>query len=213
MKKKFFYGIITVVSMLFILVLCQNKVNAATVYNDKISYEIEWNGTVTIQAAGKYITSINSGDIPTTIEGKPVTKIAYGGFKNCTYLESVVLPSSITEIDKYAFANCSSLKTINIPNGVKQISYATFSGCSSLKSITLKNVTKIEWEAFDGCSSLSSVSLPNTLKEIQDTAFRGSTSLRNITLPSSLTNLGDTVFYRFGTYNNYNTFKCSRDAK
>lgn len=201
MKKKILYGIITIISMLFILILCQNKVEAATVLNDKIAYSVEWRDNkeyISIQAVGKYITSINAGDIPTTIDGKPVTKIAYGGFKDCKYLEKVVLPSSITEIDTYAFANCSSLTSINIPDGVKTIGYFAFSGCSSLKSITLKNVTKIESEAFYGCSNLSYVSLPNTLKEIEDAAFSGCSSLKSINLPNSLTDLGDTVFFESG---------------
>ena len=58
-------------------------------------------------------------------------------------------------IGEYAFYECSSLESIVIPNSVTSIGYAAFSKCSSLESIEIPNsVTNIGNHAFSGCYSL-----------------------------------------------------------
>ncbi len=195
MKRKMGIGI-----ALFLITLCsiffiQGKVDAATVYNDEISYEEEYDGTITVRAAGEYI---EKATIPSTINGKTVTKIDYSGFQNCKYLETVTLPSTIKEIEAYAFEGCTSLTSINIPSQVKTIPYWAFQNCSSLRNINLSNVTKIEPYAFNGCSSLTSVTFSANLQSIGDGAFKDTKALKTVNLPSQLTYLGDSAFEASG---------------
>ena len=59
--------------------------------------------------------------IPETYEGKPVTGIGVGAFKNFVALIKVTLPNTITYIADEAFYGCTSLIEINIPDGVERI--------------------------------------------------------------------------------------------
>ena len=89
---------------------------------------------------------------------KPITKIGYSAFYDCTNLTSTTIPNSVTEIGNSAFEGCTSLKSITIPDSVTSIGEWAFSNCTSLTSITIPNsVTKIGNYAFDGCTSLTRV--------------------------------------------------------
>ena len=195
MKKK----LLLIGGVLFVAVILQlmfgTNVNAKTTYNSEISYEENYDGTIKVMAAGEYI---ESATIPSTINGKPVTEVADSGFRNCKYLKTVTLPSSITEIGSNAFDGCSSLVSINIPSKVTEIPYWGFQHCTSLKSINLSNITTINPDAFYDCTSLSSVTLSSKLKTIDSGAFKGCSSLKSITLPSSLKELGAESFMETG---------------
>ena len=82
------------------------------------------------------------------------TVIGEGAFKDCTSLESIDIPNSVTEIDGYAFGGCTSLESIDIPNSVTEIGEVAFEGCTSLKSIhsAIEKVdgVVIEGDAFNG---------------------------------------------------------------
>lgn len=72
--------------------------------------------------------------IPENINGKPVTTIGEEAFRECTNLETVVLPESLTTIGGWSFYGCSKLKGIHIPAGVTSIADTAFGwGCDSLE--------------------------------------------------------------------------------
>ncbi len=117
--------------------------------------------------------------IPSTYNGKAVTSIGDGAFRDCTRLASVTIPNSVTSIGKYAFECCTSLTSIEIPNSVTSIGDFVFSSCTSLTSIVIPNgVTSIGTYAFDDCDSLTSIEIPNSVTSIGDYAFRNCTSLK-----------------------------------
>lgn len=96
-----------------------------------------------------------------------VTYIASHAFQYCESLETVSLPSTLTEIGGYAFGG-SGLKSIVIPNSVTFIGGAAFVGCESLTSIDLGNGLQIiEGSAFIECPSLKEITLPASLTEIR----------------------------------------------
>ena len=64
-------------------------------------------------------------------------KIGMGAFGQCTSLESVALPSSVTEIDERAFGDCNNLRKITLNNGLQKIGRKAFCHCTSLESIVL----------------------------------------------------------------------------
>lgn len=79
------------------------------------------------------ITGWNSdGDtveIPDTIEGRTVTEIGDGAFRNHTALENVTMPDTLVRIGDEAFDGCSSFGWLEIPVGVRKIGARAFRGC------------------------------------------------------------------------------------
>ena len=96
---------------------------------------------------------------------------------DCTSLQSIDIPGSVTIIDYVAFKGCTSLQHINIPDSVTEISNEAFSGCTSLQGIDIPDsVTKIGLWAFENCTSLKSIHIHSgeidTL-DIGDYSFEG----------------------------------------
>ena len=80
-------------------------------------------------------------EIPSSYNGKPVTRIADGGFRPSgqsydyyplSPIEEIVLPDTITSIGKRAFENQRGLRSINIPSSVTEIGEFAFLNCDSL---------------------------------------------------------------------------------
>ena len=75
---------------------------------------------------------------------------------DCSSLETIVIPNSVTSIGDGAFYGCSSLETIEIPNSVTSIGNGAFRDCSSLETIEIPNsVTSIGEYAFADCNLIA----------------------------------------------------------
>jgi len=77
--------------------------------------------------------------------------IAYGAFKDCTWLTSITIPNSVTSIADYAFLYCSGLTSITIGSGVKNIGSYAFCYCPELTDVYCYavNVPQTYYNAFD----------------------------------------------------------------
>ena len=73
-----------------------------------------------------------------------VTSIGRNGFRNCSNLTSLVLPSSLISIGEMAFAECTGLTSLTIPSSVDTFGYGAFAGCRNLQSIRVNGLTPIE---------------------------------------------------------------------
>lgn len=94
-----------------------------------------------------------------------VKSIGKTAFYDCSSLESVELPATVTAINDGTFQNCSSLTSLKIPETVKTIGANAFTGCKNLKELEIADgVTSIGKNAFTGCESLETVTLPKTAK-------------------------------------------------
>ncbi|MCR5702830.1 MAG: leucine-rich repeat domain-containing protein [Lachnospiraceae bacterium] len=83
------------------------------------------------------------------------------------FLESAVLPETLTEISSSVFWGCTELRTVNIPPNVKKIESSAFSGCKNLESITIpEGVIDIEGSVFYGCFGLDSITFPLSLRKL-----------------------------------------------
>ena len=110
--------------------------------------------------------------IPSSYEGLPVTEIEQYGFRNCTHLEYVSIPPTITKIPYCAFLNCTSLQTVNLPSSVTEIGDSAFAVCSSLEEFVFPpSLKKIGQQAFGKCTKLAHIDLPSTVKSIGQAAF------------------------------------------
>lgn len=139
-----------------------------------ITYSYYYGGRAYVESADKDITT---AEILThvTIDGSTceVVKIKFGAFYNCTKLEKVIIPNSITEIGNHSFSNCTSLKNITIPNSVKTIEKEAFFGCNYLVDFQIpKSVTEIEDYALGACERLTSITIPRGVTKIGSLAFR-----------------------------------------
>ena len=122
-------------------------------------------------------------------------KIGDGAFPGCISLQSIKLPSTVTEIGDHAFNGCWYLREVTLNEGLQKIGEDTFRGCSSLESVTLPStVVDIDDDAFRDCRRLREVLLNDRLQKIGDNAFCNCVSLENIKLPTTLVEIGKHAF-------------------
>jgi len=141
-------------------------------------------------------TAVGAVNIPSSINGKPVTSIGTQAFYGCFGLTSVTIPNGVTSIGTQAFYVCSSLTSVTIPNGVTSIGDQAFDDCISLISVTIPNgVTSIGYGTFSGCWGLTSVTIPNGVTSIGGAAFYDCRSLTSVTIPNGVTSIGSAAFY------------------
>lgn len=116
-------------------------------------------------------------------------------FSECYALESVTLPSTLTNIAPNTFYKCSALTTIELPTTVVAIGNSAFKECTLLETINLPlGLTSIGNSAFEGCSALTPVVFPTGLLSIDYNAFKDCTALTTITIPGTVTNIGANSF-------------------
>ena len=123
------------------------------------------------------------------------TVIAYKLFSNCTGLEKITIPDTVTTIKGYAFYECSNLKEIQIGNGLKEIGDSVFYECTSLQKVLFPDtVSSMGTNIFYNCINLTEVHLPNIRQNIMANTFYNCKKLTTINFPSTLTTIGDSAF-------------------
>ena len=154
------------------------------------SYRELENGTLSVSYSGNETEIV----IPETHDGKLVSAIYRNGFWNCTNLERISLPDSMTEIGDYAFMGCTSLQEIKVPDSVTKIGNSAFQYCTSLKNIQLSDcITTIGGGAFYE-SGLTSITLPAKLICLESSTFERCNSLTTVIIPKSVTKIASNVF-------------------
>lgn len=124
-----------------------------------------------IEIAGSDM-EIESIEIPSEIDGIPVTSIGDFVFGLHGNLTSVTIPDGVTSIGNGAFYHCTSLTNITIPDSVTYIGEGAFRECASLTSVVIPDgVTSIGNLAFWGCERLTSITIPNSVTSIGISAF------------------------------------------
>lgn len=130
------------------------------------------------------------------IDGYDVVSIGEEAFANCTSLQGVTIPATVTEIGSAAFYGCTSLTGLTIPDSVTKIESGTFFNCTGLTEVTLgKETTEIGDMAFGYCTSLETVELPDALETVGSQLFYYCTSLDSVSIPDKVTELGSYTFY------------------
>ncbi len=168
-------------------------------------YSVSGNTIAGLTDYGKSLTVLN---IPSVIDGKPVTSIGGSAFSGCKGLTSVTIPDSVTSLGELAFSNCTGLTSVTIGNGVTSIGNQAFSGCSGLTSITIPDsVTSIGTDAFYKCEKLTSIyytgdiagwcgiSGHNYIMSSSRTLYIGGKKVEgDLIIPDSVTSIGDGAF-------------------
>lgn len=204
-------------SMLAAFAPIMASAETGTKYGDYLYYEVNEEGTaVTITDCDTTATEI---EIPSKINGLPVTIIGDRAFENCQNLINVAIPNSVTQICWCAFRSCNNLTSITIPNSVMNIGDLAFSHCIKLINIKIpdniyigyhafyntayyndignweNNVLYIENYLIDTSKNLSGeYTIKNGTNLIADKAFENCENLVNINIPNSVTYIGAFAF-------------------
>ena len=165
--------------LLFSLIISANSLFAEIIKIDGLYYSLG-STTATVVADQSSDKSVYSAYTSVTIPASvtwnnyeyPVTSIGSNAFKNCTNLQSAVLPNSLTIIGTSAFESCSNLQTVNIPSSVTAINTDAFYYCSKLAGIDLpEGLLTIGQRAFYHCN-LTSITVPSTVTSVSNAAFK-----------------------------------------
>lgn len=102
----------------------------------------------------------------------------FGGamFADCTSLEKVELPSSISILPKQLFYNCTSLVSFYGNDNIVKIKDGAFQYCKHLEKINFDKVLTIENNAFNGCTQILDVAFP-AVTNIGAMAFKDCSSM------------------------------------
>ena len=112
-------------------------------------------------------------------------KIGLEAFCNCTSLESITLPSTVTEIGDDTFRGCSNLREVIFNDGLQKIGDYAFCNCTSLESVTLPStIVEIGDYAFQSCSNLREVELNGVPQNVKYQAFCNCDSLERFLFPT-----------------------------
>ncbi len=121
--------------------------------------------------------SITEAEVPSQINGVPVTVINIRAFVDCDDLLSITIPASITEIKGGAFDGCPGLTQINAAKD--NPAYCSDGGVlySKDKEVIVKYPTGREETVF---------AVPAGVKIIGDSAFYDNLHLKNIIIPDAV---------------------------
>lgn len=159
--------------------------------------------------------------IPSEIDGVPVKEIAEGAFRADSKLKKLVIAEGVEKIGYSAFAHCKCLETVDIPSSVTDVSAGSFYGTPWLednddryiivgddvlimyqgaerKPILPKRIKHIAKEAFFENEFVMYITLPEGVLDVSDYAFSNCTNIKRVTLNTSLTHIGQFAFYNCG---------------
>lgn len=91
-----------------------------------------------------------TAEIPSTVEGKPVTAIGENAFSECS-LNEIIIPEGVVYIGRRAFSY-SNVEIVHLPNSLDEIGEDAFYSCNQLTQITLPDgLEYIGESAFCNC--------------------------------------------------------------
>ena len=109
------------------------------------------------------LVSAKSNEIGNCSINPNTALINHLAFKDCYWLESVVIPDSVIYIGQNAFEGCTAVKEIDILGGVTCIDDYAFYMCIGLVSINIPDsVSFIGEYAFQGCDFLADINFEGT---------------------------------------------------
>lgn len=128
--------------------------------------------------------------IRTVTIGERITSVSSYAFAGCGNLSQVTFSGTVQNIYQRAFQNCTALESIHLPGTVSVWANA-FTGCTGLRVITqdtdpaVKPVMKSS--AFAGCPALAQVTLSDNVASIGANAFADcKATLESVNIPSGM---------------------------
>lgn len=141
-------------------------------------------------------------------KGNQLESIAYRAFADCTGLEEVRIPDTVTELGNGAFSNCTSLEKVTLGTEVRNLGIGVFAGCSALEKMEIAtDNTYLKMD--DNClyskdgtilylvlpgREKESYSMPSTVVDIAEYAFWDCRNIKSISLSNNLEEIPDYAF-------------------
>ena len=153
-------------------------------------------------------TNLRSVKLPSKI-----TSLAYTFF-DCSSLEEIEIPDSVTSLGQGAFQNCTSLRVVKIGSGLAAIGMYAFAVDSALVNIHIKSISQwihisvtathhpfsnqtntLPRHLFLNGVELTNVVIPEgTTGAIAPSSFRYCKNITSVTIPEGITTIGDYAF-------------------
>jgi hypothetical protein len=167
--------------------------------------------------------------IPSSVNGYSVTSIGYGAFDQCQ-ISGISIPNTVRTIYGRAFCECSYLNSIYIPSSVSNIAtgsdgafspgkltnivvadgnstYDSHNGCNAIikkstqtliygckNTIIPNDIKQIGAWAFVSCHGLTNITIPDGIWKIGESAFRYASNLLSVSIPESVTRIESYAF-------------------
>lgn len=164
-----------------------------TTGNDTFYYVVKADGNIEIIGCETTSTEIT---VPTDIDGVVVDEIGDYGFKNCTTISSITIPSNILNVGEYAFVGCTGLVNATIPTTVNNVGDYAFKDCTGLVNVTIsEGVENLGEGVFYNCTSLVEAVVPDTAKTVGAYAFYNCDSMTTATIGITADAIGEYAFY------------------
>ena len=116
-----------------------------------------WDYTESWEITGRAGFYYSQDQIKKAVVGEGVTRLGDYLLKSILTLQSLQLPSTLTEIGSCAVLDCRSLKAISIPKSVTSIERNAFNNCQSAQSLYFYGAPTLGYDAFDSCFSLKEI--------------------------------------------------------
>lgn len=181
-------------------------------YKEEITTVVVEEGVTSIGIVCFYqLSALKNVSLPSTLTLIDGNAAGFGAFRECTALESIVLPEGLTTIGPMAFRECTSLKSITFPDSLTSLGSSAFQGCTNLTTVKygtgltstgvnafyeagVRNIifsptiTHIDGYSFYNCK-MTKVEFPDTVTSIGIRSFANCFNLSSVTV-----NNPDTTF-------------------
>ena len=129
--------------------------------------------------------------IPTTI-----TNVGEQQFCYCYSLETAILPIGTTGNLSYTFYQCQSLRYVSLPTTITSIGTKTFFECYRLEYLFIPDgiTLSLSSQDFNKMYNVKTIHLPSTITTLGEYSFSNNISLNNLYIPSSVTTINASAF-------------------
>ena len=208
---------------IFVVLTTALYLNASNFEVEEFAYRITNTAHPYTAQLYEYQGNDNEVTIPSSVRHEgityAVTSIGHYAFASKS-LKKITIPNSITSIEDCAFIFCYDLQTIEIPTSVTQLGVYAFEDTQWFRNrpdgavyinqilyaykgnrteeiaiIVEEGTRVINPCAFAECEGLTSITLPNSVTQIGWNAFTGCTALTHVTLSENIVHVGAYAFY------------------
>lgn len=140
-----------------------------------------------------------------------LTNIGYAAFSNCSWLEEISMPNSVTTLERYGnssdrssetFYNCRRLKKIIFSDAITILPKLCCYENNSVEELHLpNNLVSVEDNFMYGANSVKELKLPASLRTIGASAFAGLHQVEILELPDKLQSIGSGAFHNSARLN------------
>ena len=219
-----------ILSILTVLAMLLSLIPMGTAASAEDSETLEWDtfsGTFkyivlddqTVEITGYKGKAVNL-QIPSEIDGKPVTTIGFRAFYNQQTFQIITVPEGIKRFETFAFQYCFNVIMFKLPESLVSVSdnfientkyyndlpdgpiyydgwFLGFKGdTTQYVNYTVEPGTKrMAGNAFRMCRNIESVTLPDGISEIGDHCFANCSKLTSINFPLGIKRIGYNAFY------------------